>query len=103
MFYVLEPKALIISIKVSANAAKTAIKPQRTPDVLDIRVAGVRDKGKANAELIAYLSSILDVPKSHIEILTGSTAPHKRIKIPSENPRKCLEKLLDAIPTVSSP
>lgn len=93
MFYTLEANALILKIKVSANAPTTGLKKPRTPEELDIRVAGIRDKGKANAELIAYLSSILKVPKSHIEILSGSTAPHKKVRIASPEPQKCLELL----------
>lgn len=90
MFYKLETHALILVIKVSANASKSEFKKQRTEDYLEVRVAGVRDKGKANNELIAYFSSIFKVPKSHIDILSGSTAPHKKIRISSPEPEKIL-------------
>lgn len=99
MFYRLEADALILQIKVSANASKSEIKKQKTDEYLEVRVAAVRDKGKANEELIAYLSGILKVPKSHIEILSGSTAPHKRVKIASKTPSEALEKLKSLIPT----
>ncbi|MCC6137032.1 MAG: DUF167 domain-containing protein [Bdellovibrionaceae bacterium] len=93
MFYKLEAQALILSVKVSANAIKSEFKKQRTEDYLEIRVAGVRDKGKANIELIAYLSSKLGVPKSHIDILSGSTAPHKKIRVSTPEPAKILALL----------
>lgn len=98
MYFKLEEQSLILQIKVSANAAKSEIKKQKTDEYLEVRIAAVRDKGKANDELIAYLSSILKTPKSHIEILSGSTAPRKRVKVVSKNPSDTLEKLKSSIP-----
>jgi uncharacterized protein (TIGR00251 family) len=37
--------------------------------------------GKANAELIAFISSSLRLPKASVMIISGETARHKRIKI----------------------
>jgi len=37
--------------------------------------------GKANAELIAFISNSLRIPKASIGIISGETARRKRIKI----------------------
>lgn len=37
--------------------------------------------GKANAELITFISSSLRLPKAAVMIISGETARHKRIKI----------------------
>ena len=74
----------------SAKAQRTEFKQQRTPEALDIRVKGIRDKGHANTELIAYLSSILEIPQSHIEIISGATSSHKKIRLKCQHPDKYL-------------
>jgi uncharacterized protein (TIGR00251 family) len=52
-------------------------------DVLKIRLKAVPDKGKANDELISFLSKILDIPKNHIQILNGHTSRLKKLQIDS--------------------
>lgn len=48
--------------------------------------------GKANKELINFLSEVFDVPKSHIEILSGETSANKRVKVIGEGGK--LEEIL---------
>jgi uncharacterized protein len=98
MYFKIDDHSLTLQIKVSANAGTSAFKKIKTEEYLEIRIAAVRDKGKANEELIAYLSSTLKIPKSQIEILSGSTAPRKRVKIVSKNPTDTLEKLKSLVP-----
>ncbi|MEW6777354.1 MAG: DUF167 domain-containing protein [Bdellovibrionota bacterium] len=38
--------------------------------------------GEANAALVAYLAKELGIPKSQIEIVSGETSRHKRLRIP---------------------
>lgn len=97
MFYKIETNALVLSIKVSANAQRSEFKKQRVPDVLDVRVQGVRDKGRANESLVAYLASTLNIPQSHIEIFTGATTPHKKIRLKCEHPEKVLRQIQELI------
>jgi uncharacterized protein (TIGR00251 family) len=48
---------------------------------LKIRLTAPPVDGAANEALIAYLSKVLVVSKSSIEIVSGHTAREKRIKI----------------------
>lgn len=98
MYFKIDDHSLTLQIKVSANAGISEFKKLKTEEYLEVRIAAVRDKGKANEALIAYLSSILKIPKSHIEILSGSTAPRKRVKIVSKNPTDSLEILKSFVP-----
>jgi len=50
-------------------------------DILKIKIAAAPEKGKANAELIEFLSETLSVPKNHILIVSGHTSPLKTIII----------------------
>lgn len=48
---------------------------------LRVRLAAPPDKGKANDELIRYLSKALAVPKGAITITAGHGSRHKRLAI----------------------
>jgi uncharacterized protein len=97
VFYRLEKEGLLLIIKVVANARRSEWNRQNSEEYLSVRVAGVRDKGKANKELIAYLSGTLGVSSSKIEIVSGSTAPHKKVRILCPNPEALVAKILEQI------
>lgn len=48
---------------------------------LKINVVSVPEKGKANKELLDFLSKVLDISKSSMEIISGQTDRCKKIKI----------------------
>jgi uncharacterized protein (TIGR00251 family) len=63
---------------------------------LRIRLKAIPEKGKANEALIAFLSEILQVPKSHIQITSGHTSRLKRVAIDGVD-EKDLQKIYDQI------
>ena len=52
-----------------------------TDGVLYVKVAALPDRGKANRELIDYLSRILDINKSSLRLLKGHTSRNKVIDV----------------------
>jgi uncharacterized protein YggU (UPF0235/DUF167 family) len=50
-------------------------------DHLKCRVRAVPENGKANTALVALLAKTLDVPKSAVTIVAGTTARLKRVEI----------------------
>jgi len=52
-----------------------------THGVLYVKVAALPDRGKANKELIDYLSLILDIKKSSLHLLKGHTSRNKVIAV----------------------
>jgi len=60
-------------------------------DFIKIAVISVPEKGKANKELVNYLSKSFKVAKSCIEIITGEFDKYKKVKI-SGDPRELSEK-----------
>lgn len=48
---------------------------------LKLKIRGVPEKGLVNEELINFLSKLLNLPKSHIEITSGLTGRHKIIRL----------------------
>lgn len=50
-------------------------------ETIKIRIKAVPEKGKANEELIRFLSKRLDIPKQNISIISGKTEQLKLVKI----------------------
>lgn len=50
-------------------------------DALKIRITAPPVDGKANAHLCRFLASLLDVPASSIDIISGETSRNKRVRI----------------------
>ncbi len=69
-----------IAVKVQPGARKNVITGY-SDSVLRVKIAAPPIEGKANKELIAYFSDILDVRKSAITIEKGQTSRNKLISI----------------------
>ncbi len=69
------PKTELVDIMVDGSGEKTH----------KIRIKAAPEKGKANAELIKFLSKHFSVPKENIKILSGKTEALKLIKIDGLN------------------
>ncbi len=61
--------------------------------VLRVRVSAPPVKGRANKELIAFLSQILDVGKSKITIIKGHTSRNKVLAISGLSQQEIVERL----------
>ena len=75
------PKQDYLRIKVRPKSAKTEISEILSDGTIKIRIKAAPEKGKANAELIKFLASELNIHKSKISILSGKTETLKLIKI----------------------
>lgn len=65
--------------------------------VLKVKLKAVPEKGKANEELIAFLSSSLRIPKSKILLLRGDTSKQKTVcflGMKKEEVEKLFEKII---------
>lgn len=71
---------MIIIIKVVPNARESLIDSYKD-NILKIKIKAPPDKGKANEELIDFLSKKLKIAKSRIHILSGHTSRLKRVEI----------------------
>lgn len=57
-------------------------------DALKIRLTAAPLEGKANEACRAFLSKILGVPRSRVEIVSGHTSRNKVIKVSGLSPEK---------------
>jgi uncharacterized protein len=78
-----------VEIKVIPNARKRAV--TRDGAGITVRLTSQPIEGKANDELVRYLSDLIKVKKSAIKILRGEKDRHKLVEIPID------EKDLDAL------
>jgi len=80
-----------LSVQISANARRSEIVGW-VGDRLKIRIKAPAVDGKANAELLRFLSEILDVRQNCVNILRGDTAKLKLISIEGVEPSVLHEK-----------
>ena len=83
-----------LSVRIIPNASRTEI-AGREGATWKIRLAAPPVDGKANEALIEFLSDILDVPKSSIQIIKGHSSKQKILEIPGNI--KDIEVLLNAV------
>ncbi|MBF9236872.1 DUF167 domain-containing protein [Hymenobacter sp. BT683] len=61
--------------------AKTTVLQVAADGTVTVRLNAPAQDGKANACLLAYLAEVFGVSKSSIELLSGHTAPFKKVRI----------------------
>ena len=81
-----------LSVQVSPNATRDEI-VGFTDGVLQVRVSAPPVKGKANKQLIALLSRILEISKSRLSIVKGHTAKSKIISISGLSQDETMKRL----------
>jgi uncharacterized protein len=68
-----------IFIKVKAQAHESKILGKLEDGTWKIAVKAPRENGKANSELIQFLSKLIGIKKENIKIISGHTQEYKKI------------------------
>ncbi|MGB9667903.1 MAG: DUF167 domain-containing protein [Thermosulfidibacteraceae bacterium] len=71
--------SILINCKVTAGSKRRDLSIEK--DLLKVWVCACREKGKANKELVEFLSEVIEVSKSDIEIVKGEWGTLKTVKI----------------------
>jgi len=79
-------------LKVTPNASRNEI-AGLSGGILQVRIAAPPERGKANRELIAFLSRALGVRKTAIAIIRGENSRHKAIAIEGMNREDVINRL----------
>lgn len=74
-------RSVVLTIKVTPKSPRTEFAGQLDNGVQKIRVAAPPEKGKANAELCAFLARHYGVSRKDVEILSGETSQLKQVRI----------------------
>ena len=70
-----------LRVKVVPKSSRNEILGPMADGTLKVRIAAAPEKGKANAELCAFLARHYGVPRSAVTILSGQTSPRKLVRI----------------------
>ena len=71
---------MIIHLHAKPNARRNQLLPG--PDGRwTVRLAAPPQDGQANAELVAFLAEVFGVAKRSVQLLSGHTAPFKKVEI----------------------
>lgn len=73
---------MYIAVKVIPKSPETLFVEQMADETYKIRLKAAPEKGKANEELIRYLSKACQIPKESIKIISGHTDTRKLLKVP---------------------
>ena len=87
--------ALLLRIHVRPNAKSNAVRECRSIDDIRIDLAAEAQDGRANHELVHYLTSILKLASNHFEIIHGHRQRDKvvRVSMPMEYQQELIERL----------
>jgi uncharacterized protein len=88
-------KTKIIKLIVKPNSAKNLIEGIYL-DRIKIKIASPPEKGKANKELIKFISEKLEIPKKNIKIISGEKSHLKVLEITDSKNDDLTLKLLDS-------
>lgn len=72
---------MTLRVKAIPRSAKSEIAGTMADGTLRVKIAAPPEKGKANAELCAFLARRFGVPASRVSILSGHTAAIKLVRI----------------------
>jgi uncharacterized protein len=70
----------LLPVKAQPAARRNELRGIRDGHLV-VAVTAIAEGGKANQAIIRYLASILDIPKSGIEIVNGATSPKKTLLV----------------------
>ncbi|WP_205704185.1 DUF167 domain-containing protein [Hymenobacter sp. UV11] len=71
---------MILHLQAKPNARRNELKPGPDGRWL-VRLAAPPQDGQANAVLLAFLAEIFGVPKRDVLLLSGHTAPFKKVEV----------------------
>ncbi|MDF9408769.1 DUF167 domain-containing protein [Pelotomaculum isophthalicicum JI] len=90
MLYIREEKdGVIFKVRVQPRASGNGV-AGLFEDAVKLRLTAPPVEGEANEACRTFLAKLLSVPRSHVEILSGSTGRNKTIKVLGISAEKAL-------------
>ena len=74
-------RKVIFYVRAVPNAPKTKVLKIMEDESVKIAIAAPAEKGRANMELIRFLSEEFSVPKANVKIASGASARIKLIEV----------------------
>lgn len=86
-----------ITVRVSPRASKNEISGIMQDGTIKIKLTSPPVEGKANQALVEFLSELLGIPKSKIEIVSGSSGRIKLIAIEGLDAETAQKQIMEII------
>ena len=83
--YSVTEKGIILNLHIQPRASRNQVCGIQD-NALKIRLTSPPVDGAANKLCREFLADLLDLPKSAVEIISGETSRHKRIRIACDDP-----------------
>ena len=93
--YTVTGNGIILNLNIQPRSSKNQVCGVQD-NALKIRLTSPPVDGAANKLCREFLADLLDVPKSAVEIISGETSRHKRVRVTTSNPDQT-RRLLDSI------
>ncbi len=88
---------VLLKIAVKPNSRKQAIVIEPKENFLFVHLLAPPDKGKANKELLKFLSNFFDISLANFQITAGHTSRNKVVQVNSITKEAIRDKLLAEI------
>ncbi len=88
-------KGSALAVRITPRASRNEIAEVLHDGTIRIRLTAPPVEGKANEALINFLAKVLDVPRSHIEIVAGHTGRDKLVSIQDMDPEEAHRRILE--------
>jgi uncharacterized protein len=73
-------EGVVFKVKAAPNAGKSAVAGEHN-GMLKVKIAAAPERGRANEELVSFLSELLKISRSRVEIIKGGAARIKTVSI----------------------
>ena len=74
-------KGAALAVRVTPRSSRNEIVEIQSDGTVRIHITAPANEGKANDELIKFLSEVLGAPKTHIDIVAGASGRDKLISV----------------------
>jgi uncharacterized protein (TIGR00251 family) len=86
-----------IAVRVTPRSSRNEISEVLADGTVKIRLTAAPVEGQANEALIRYLSRVLDVPASQIEIVAGQTGKDKLVTVTDVDSDTLQKRILELV------
>ena len=90
-------KGAALAVRVTTRASKNQIVGALNDGTIKIRITAAPVEGQANEELVKFLSDVLGIAKTRIEIVAGSTGRDKLISVLDMDAETLHKKIVENI------